>query len=75
MWGAIVAKKKPSKDGKFRPYLKWVAIPLALSQLLCFFNIGVFFLADRKAADHIAKRRSDRTDKCGSSAAAGSGFG
>ena len=42
MWGAIVAKKKPSKDGKFRPYLKWVAIPLALSQLLCFFNIGVF---------------------------------
>ena len=40
MWGAIVAKKKPSKDGKFRPYLKWVAIPLALSQLLCFFDIS-----------------------------------
>ena len=42
MWGAIVAKHKPSKDGKFRPYLKWVAVPLALSQLLCFFNISNF---------------------------------
>ena len=42
MWGAIVAKHKPSKDGKFRPYLKWIAVPLALSQLLCFFNISSF---------------------------------
>lgn len=42
MWGAIVAKRKPSKDGKFRPYLKWIAIPLALSQLICFFDIGKF---------------------------------
>ena len=42
MWGAIVAKKKPTKDGKYRPYLKWIAVPLALSQLLCFFNIGRF---------------------------------
>lgn len=40
MWGAIVAKKKPSKDGKFRPYLKWVSIPLAVSQLLCFVDIS-----------------------------------
>ena len=36
MWGAMVAKKRPTKDGKFRPYLKWVAFPLALSTLLCF---------------------------------------
>ncbi len=42
MWGAIVAKRKPSKAGKFRPYIKWVAVPLALSQLLCFFDIGKF---------------------------------
>ena len=42
MWGAIVAKRKPTADGKFRPYLKYIAIPLALSQLLCFFNIGNF---------------------------------
>ena len=42
MWGAIVAKRKPGKDGKFRPYLKFIAIPLALSQLICFFDIGRF---------------------------------
>ncbi len=42
MWGAIVAKRKPSAGGKFRPYVKWVAIPLAVSELLCFFNIGAF---------------------------------
>ena len=36
IWGAMVAKKPPVKDGKFRPYLKWVSIPLGLSTLLCF---------------------------------------
>ncbi len=36
MWGAIVAKKPPHKDGKFRPYLKWVAFPLGISTILCF---------------------------------------
>ena len=30
MWGSIVAKRKPNKDGKYRSYLKWLAIPLAL---------------------------------------------
>ncbi len=40
LWGAIVAKRRPGKDGKFRPYLKYVAVPLALSELLCFFNVG-----------------------------------
>ena len=42
MWGALVAKKRPTKDGKYRPYLKWVTIPLALTQLLCFLNFGSF---------------------------------
>lgn len=42
MWGAIVAKKKPTKDGKFRPFLKWLAIVLPLSQLLCFINFSKF---------------------------------
>ena len=42
MWGAIVAKRKPNKDGKYRSYLKWLAIPLALSQLICFFDISRF---------------------------------
>ncbi len=36
IWGAMVAKRAPSKNGKFRPYVKWVAFPLALSTLLCF---------------------------------------
>ena len=40
MWGAIVAKKRPNKDGKYRPYLKWLAIPLALSQILCFIDVS-----------------------------------
>ena len=41
MWGAIVAKKRPNKDGKYRPYLKWLAIPLALSQILCFIDVSL----------------------------------
>ena len=46
MWGSIVAKKRPNKDGKYRSYLKWLAIPLALSQLLCFFDISRFTNTD-----------------------------
>lgn len=36
LWGFIVAKRKPGKDGKFRQYLRLVAIPLGLSTVLCF---------------------------------------
>ncbi len=36
IWGAMVAKKAPTKDGKFRPYLKWVSVPLGLATILCF---------------------------------------
>ena len=46
MWGAMVAKKAPVKDGKYRPYLKWVAFPLALSTLLCFSPYHSFGLGD-----------------------------
>lgn len=42
IWGAIVAKRKPGTAGKYRPYLKWVALPLAVSEIMCFFNIGSF---------------------------------
>jgi hypothetical protein len=34
--GAIVAKRKPGKDGKFRQYLRLVAIPLGISTVICF---------------------------------------
>lgn len=40
LWGAIVAKRPPRKDGKYRPYLKWIAIPVAVAQLLCFYDIS-----------------------------------
>ena len=36
IWGVMVAKKAPRKDGKFRPYLKTVCVPLGLSTMLCF---------------------------------------
>lgn len=38
LWGGIVAKRPPNKNGKFRPYIKWIAIPVAVAQLLCFYN-------------------------------------
>ncbi len=42
LWGNIVAKRKPSKDGKYRPYLKWFAVPLGLSAILCFIDFSKF---------------------------------
>lgn len=40
LWGMVVAKRKPSKNGKFRPYLKSVSIPLGISAILCFIDFG-----------------------------------
>ncbi len=34
--GRIVDLRKPGKDGRYRPWMKWVAIPLALSTILMF---------------------------------------
>ena len=42
LWGNIVAKKRPNKDGKFRPYIKWFAIPLGIMAMLCFVNFRNF---------------------------------
>ncbi len=42
MWGNIVAKRRPDKNGKYRSYIKWIAIPLAVSELLCFINVRSF---------------------------------
>jgi len=39
LWGIIVDTKRPMKNGKFRPYLKIVSIPLCFSTALCFFNL------------------------------------
>ncbi len=42
LWGNIVAKKRPNKDGKFRPYIKWFSIPLGIMAMLCFVNFRDF---------------------------------
>ncbi|MBQ7546742.1 MAG: MFS transporter [Clostridia bacterium] len=42
LWGAAVASRRPGKNGKFRPYLKWLAVPLAISEMLCFINVRSF---------------------------------
>ena len=42
IWGYIVARKKPNADGKFRPYLKWVSVPLGISAMLCFVDFSRF---------------------------------
>ncbi len=38
IWGVIVAKRRPGKNGKYLPYIKWVSVPLGLSTVLCFLN-------------------------------------
>ncbi len=40
LWGALVAKRKAGKDGKFRQYLRLVAVPLGISTVLCFIPFG-----------------------------------
>lgn len=39
LWGLIIDSRKPGPDGKFRRYLKLIAIPLSVSAVLCFVNI------------------------------------
>ena len=39
LWGLLVDRRRPSKNGKFRPYMRSVAFPLAASVVLCFLNI------------------------------------
>ena len=36
LWGIVVAKRKPGKDGKFLQYLRLVAVPLGISTVICF---------------------------------------
>ncbi len=39
MWGAFIDSRKPTKHGKFRPYIFWFSIPLAISAVLMFIVI------------------------------------
>lgn len=36
LWGAFIDSRKPTKQGKFRPYIFWFSIPLAVSAVLMF---------------------------------------
>lgn len=42
IWGNMVARRTPRKDGKFRPYLKLVALPLGIATVLCFLPFNNF---------------------------------
>ena len=39
LWGLLVDRRRPSVNGKFRPYMRAVAVPLAASVVLCFLNL------------------------------------
>ena len=39
IWGAIIDKRNPGKSGKYRPYLRWVSLPLAVFAILMFVKI------------------------------------
>ena len=36
IWGAFIDSRRPTKQGKFRPYVFWFSIPLAVSAVLMF---------------------------------------
>lgn len=36
MWGAFIDSRKPTKHGRFRPYILWMSLPLAVGGVLMF---------------------------------------
>ena len=42
LWGAVVSKRKAGKDGKYRQYLRLVAVPLGISTVICFIPFNAF---------------------------------
>lgn len=39
MWGAFIDSRRPTKHGRFRPYILGASVPLAVSAFLMFFKI------------------------------------
>lgn len=39
MWGAFIDTRKPLKNGKFLPYIKWGAVPLGIAGILLYLKI------------------------------------
>ncbi len=45
IWGAFIDSRKPTKNGRFRPYIFWFSIPLAIAATLMFLKIpGINYL-------------------------------
>ncbi len=40
MWGSIIDRRKNTPRGRFRPFLLWVSVPLAVSCVLMFTDFG-----------------------------------
>ena len=39
MWGAFIDSRKPTRFGRFRPYIIWASFPMALGAFLMFFKV------------------------------------
>ncbi len=39
MWGAFIDSRKPTKYGRFRPYIIWASFPMALGAFIMFFKV------------------------------------
>ena len=39
LWGGFIDSRKPTKWGRFRPYVMWASIPLAVAAVLMFVKI------------------------------------
>lgn len=45
IWGGFIDSRKPTKHGRFRPYIFWFSIPLAIAAVLMFIKIpGINYL-------------------------------
>lgn len=39
MWGAFIDSRKPTRFGRFRPYILWASLPLSVGAFLMFFKV------------------------------------
>lgn len=39
MWGSFVDSRKPTRFGRFRPYILWASFPMAVAAFLMFFKV------------------------------------
>ncbi|MBR1763675.1 MAG: MFS transporter, partial [Eubacterium sp.] len=39
MWGGFIDSRKPTKYGRFRPYILWFSIPMAVAAVLMFAKV------------------------------------